>query len=163
MDEIRGRVWKFGDNINTDNMSPPQYIAHGIEEIAKHCLEAVRPEFPVQAQKGDIVVAGTNFGTGSSRETAPSALKTLGIGLVIAQSFSRLFFRNSVEIALPVMICEDMQAQTQDGDIVSAHLATGVIRNESRGLEWSASPIPEKMMEILQAGGLVKFIMKKGW
>ena len=163
MDQVRGRVWKFGDNINTDNMSPPQYIAHGIGEIAKHCLEAVRPEFPGEAKTGDIVIAGTNFGTGSSRETAPAALKTLGIALVIAQSFSRIFFRNAVEIGLPVMICEDLQEQTEDGDILSANLATGLIRNESRDRQWDASPIPRKMMEILQAGGLVKYIIKNGW
>ena len=163
MNKILGRVWKFGDNINTDNMSPPQYIPHGISEIAKHCLEAVRPEFPCNAKSGDIVLGGTNFGTGSSRQTAPAALKELGVAIVIAKSFARIFFRNAVEIALPVMICPEVYDKTNDGDLISAEFTTGLIVNESNSREFKTSPIPEIMMKILQAGGLVKYSLKEGW
>ncbi len=163
MASVRGRIWKFGDNINTDNMSPPQYIPLGIPEVARHCLEAVRPEFPRDAKKGDIVVAGTNFGTGSSRETAPAAIKELGISLVIARSFSRIFFRNSVDIALPIMTCEELYDATDDGDILSVDFATGLIQNETRHTEHRTDPLPSTMMDIVRAGGLIAYAIQKGW
>jgi 3-isopropylmalate/(R)-2-methylmalate dehydratase small subunit len=160
---VRGRIWKFGDNINTDNMSPPQYIPFGIPEVARHCLEAVRPEFSKEAKKGDIVLAGTNFGTGSSRETAPAAIKELGIHLVIAKSFSRIFFRNAVDIALPIMMCQEVYDATDDGDIVSVDFDSGLIRNETKGSQYSTDPLPPTMMEIIQAGGLIPYAIAKGW
>jgi 3-isopropylmalate/(R)-2-methylmalate dehydratase small subunit len=161
--KVRGRVWKFGDNINTDNMSPPQYIPLGIPEVARHCLEAVRPEFSREAKKGDIMLAGTNFGTGSSRETAPAAIKELGISLVIARSFSRIFFRNSVDIALPIMVNQEMYDSTHDGDIVSVDLTTGLMRNETKGEEFSSDPLPSTMMEIFRAGGLIEYALQEKW
>jgi len=160
---IKGRIWKFGDNMNTDNMSPPQYIPFGIPEIARHCLEAVRPEFSRDAKKRDIVLAGTNFGTGSSRETAPAAIKELGIGLVIAKSFSRIFYRNSVDIALPIMICEPVYDATDDGDIVSVDLDSGLITNETKGSQYQTEPLPPRMMEIVRAGGLIPYAIREGW
>ena len=160
---VRGRIWNFGDNINTDNMSPPQYIPLGIPEVARHCLEAVRPEFAREARIGDMIVAGTNFGTGSSRETAPAAIKELGISLIIAKSFSRIFFRNSVDIALPIMICQEANGLTDDGDILSVDFDTGLIRNETRGKEFWANPLPPTMMEIVRAGGLISYAIKEGW
>ena len=163
MTKVRGRIWKFGDNINTDNMSPPQYIPLGIPEVARHCLEAVRPEFSREVKKGDIVLAGTNFGTGSSRETAPAAIKELGISLVIARSFSRIFFRNAVDIALPIMMCQEVYDATDDGDIVSVDFDSGLIRNETKGGQYSTDPLPPTMIEIIQAGGLIPYAIAKGW
>lgn len=163
MTPVQGRVWKFGDNINTDNMSPPQYIPLGIAEVARHCLEAIRPEFSRNAKKGDIVLAGTNFGTGSSRETATAAVKQLGISVVIAKSFSRIFFRNSVDIALPIIICEEAYGLIDDGDIVSVEFDTGLIRNENTGKELFAEPLPPIMVEIIRSGGLVSYAIEKGW
>jgi 3-isopropylmalate/(R)-2-methylmalate dehydratase small subunit len=160
---VRGTVWKFGDNMNTDNMSPPQYIPFGIPELSRHCLEAVRPEFAREAKKGDIIVAGTNFGTGSSRETAPAAIKELGISLVIAVSFSRLFFRNSVDIALPIMVYREARESFDDRDVISIDFLRGSITNETKGTSYSTDPLPPTMMEIIQAGGLIPYAMEKGW
>jgi 3-isopropylmalate/(R)-2-methylmalate dehydratase small subunit len=163
MKKIRGRVWKFGDNINTDNMSPAQYIPYGIREVARHCLEAVRSEFPQEVKVGDVVLGGENFGTGSSRETAAAALKELGVALVITKSFARIFFRNAIDIALPVIICPELYDSTNDGDIVSADLTSSKIINESKGKEFRTDPIPQIMMEILQAGGLINYVLKEKW
>jgi 3-isopropylmalate/(R)-2-methylmalate dehydratase small subunit len=160
---IKGRVWKFGDNINTDNMSPAQHIAHGVDEVAKHCLETVRPDFPKEVKPGDIILAGDNFGTGSSRETAPAALKRLGVDLVIAKSFARIFFRNAIDIALPVMICPELYDATNDSDILSANLTNGEIVNESQGNTYRTVPIPQTMMEILEAGGIINYAIKEKW
>jgi len=160
---IKGRVWKFGDNINTDNMSPAQYIPYGVNEIAKHCLEAVRPEFPKNVRKGDIILAGENFGTGSSRETAPAALKALGVDLIIAKSFSRIFYRNAVEIALPVLVCPELYDATCDADLLSVDLNATVIVNENNGKSYKANPIPPIMMGILQTGGLINYAIKEKW
>jgi len=160
---IKGKVWKFGDNINTDNMSPAQFIAHGIGEVAKHCLEAVRPEFPKEVEPGDIILAGDNFGTGSSRETAPAALKQLGVHLIIAKSFARIFFRNAIDIALPVMVCPELYDATSDSDILSANLTNGQIVNESQGKTYRTMPIPQTMMEILEAGGIINYAIKENW
>ena len=163
MDKIKGTVWKFGDNINTDNMSPAQYIAYGIKEVARHCLEVVRPEFSKGVKVGDIVLGGDNFGTGSSRETAAAALKELGVALVIAKSFARIFYRNAIDIAIPVMICPEMYDLTDDGDIVSADLISGKITIENKGRTFVTSPIPQIMMEILRAGGLTNYAIKEKW
>lgn len=162
MRNIRGTIWKFGDNINTDNMSPAAYM-HSVSEVAKHCLEAVRPEFCKQVKKGDIVLGGNNFGTGSSRETAPAALKELGIALIIAKSFSRLFFRNCIDIGIPVIICPKVYEQIDDGVVVSADLVSGRIIDESKQKDFVAEPLPETMMEILEAGGLIEFAIQNKW
>jgi 3-isopropylmalate/(R)-2-methylmalate dehydratase small subunit len=162
MNKISGRVWKFGDNINTDNMSPAQYM-FSLKEVAKHCLEAVRAEFCREAKKGDIVLGGDNFGTGSSRETAARALKELGVGLVIAKSFARIFFRNCIDIGLPVMICPELYDVIDDGDIVSVELAAGKITNESKKITFNPRPIPHVMMTILQAGGLINYAIREKW
>ena len=128
--------------INTDNLSPGYYIAQGFDELAKHCLEAVRPEFSRNAKPGDIVLGGTNFGTGSSRETAPATLKHLGISLVIAKSFARIFYKNAINIALPLMVCEGIYDAAADGDMVSADLTRGVILHERTGDTFQTEPLP---------------------
>jgi 3-isopropylmalate/(R)-2-methylmalate dehydratase small subunit len=160
---IRGRIWKFGDNLNTDIMSPAQYIAHGVSEVAKHCLEVIRPEFPKEVKVGDVILAGENFGTGSSRETAPAALQYLGIRLVIAKSFARIFFRNSIDIALPLMICPELYDLADDGDIVLADPKMGKITNQTKGKTLDVAPLPTTMMEILEAGGLIHYALQQKW
>ena len=162
MKQIRGRVWKFGDNINTDNMSPARYM-FSINEVAKHCLEAVRPEFCNDVKRGHIVLGGDNFGTGSSREMAPAALKNLGVALVIAKSFARIFYRNSFNIGLPVMISPESYDLLDDGDIISADLADSKITNESKIMSFSTESIPQMMMDILKSGGLINYAIKEKW
>ncbi len=163
MNIVRGRIWKFGDNINTDNLSPGYYIANGISELARHCLEAVRPEFPQNVKKGDVILAGYNFGTGSSRETAPATLKALGVALVIAGSFARIFYRNAINIALPLLECAEIFNETKDGDMVAADLSTGTITNETLKESFRSVPLPKIMMDILQAGGLINYAIKEKW
>ena len=160
---LKGKVWKFGDNINTDNMSPAQYIAYGVGEVAKHCLEAVRPEFPKEVKRGDMILGGENFGTGSSRETAPAALKQLGIDLIIVKSFARIFFRNAIDIALPVMICPELYDPTDDGDRLSANLTTGEIVNQTKGKTFKTRPLPHTMIEIFRAGGIINYAIQEKW
>ena len=162
MNRVKGRVWKFGDNINTDNMSPARYT-FSISEVAKHCLEAVRPEFCQEAVKGDIVLGGDNFGTGSSRETAAAALKELGISLVIAKSFARIFFRNCIDIGLPVIIGSDLYDLIDDGDILEGNLVEGKIYNESKKRSFNTRPLQQTMMAILEAGGLINYALKEKW
>lgn len=163
MNKIKGRAWKFGDNIDTDNMASSQYLPHGIPEVAKHCLEAVRPEFPQEVKAGDIVLGGENFGTGSSRETAAAVLKELGVALVIAKSFARIFYRNATDIALPVMICPELYDLTKDLDIISADFSSGIIINENNGRTFKTDPIPQTIMGILHAGGLINYAIKEKW
>lgn len=162
MERIRGRVWKFGDNINTDNMSPAQYM-FSIEEVAKHCLEAVRPEFCIEAKPGDIVLGGDNFGTGSSRETAPRALKELGIGLVLAKSFARIFYRNCVDIGLPAMIIGDLYEEIEDGDILVADVESNEMVDETKQKSFEVPPIPTATRRILEAGGLIPYAVSQHW
>lgn len=160
---VRGRIWKFGDNINTDNMSPGYYIAEGISELARHCLEAVRPEFSQNVKKGDVILSGYNFGTGSSRETAPATLKELGIALIIAKSVARIFYRNAINIALPVLECSEIFDVTKDGDMITADLITGSITNETIQKTFNSVALPKIMMDILQAGGLINYAIKEKW
>jgi 3-isopropylmalate dehydratase small subunit len=162
MKQIKGRVWKFGDNINTDNMSPAQYM-FSIKEVAKHCLEAVRPEFSVRVKPGDILLGGENLGTGSSRETAPRALKELGIELVIAKSFARIFYHNCIDIGLPAINIGELYNKIEDGDIVVADLKSNKIINETQQLTFKLISIPKVMMDILNAGGLISYALKKNW
>ncbi len=162
MNIIKGRVWKFGDNINTDNMSPGQLVALGIKICAQHCLEAIRPEFPKQVKPGDVVVAGTNFGTGSSRATAPLALKELGVALIVAKSFARIFYRNAIDLALPVVICPEAYEQTDDGDLISVDLVKGEVTNETKGRHFAMDPIPQTMMDIMEAGGIINYVVEGG-
>ena len=163
MNTIKGRVWKFGDNINTDNLSPGYYIAQGFDELAKHCLEAIRPEFSRHVEPGDIVLGGYNFGTGSSRETAPATLRHMGISLVIARSFARIFYKNAINIALPLMVCAEIYEPTDDGDLISAELTKGAIINERTGNTFQTDPLPKIMMDILQAGGLIQYAIREKW
>jgi 3-isopropylmalate/(R)-2-methylmalate dehydratase small subunit len=144
-------------------MSPAQYLPFGIHEVARHCLEAVRSEFPKGVRAGDVVLGGDNFGTGSSRETAAAGLKQLGIRLVIAKSFARIFFHNAIDIGLPVMICPEGYNSTDDGDVISANLLNGKIVNETKGRAFMAEPLAKTLMEILKAEGLIQYAIKEKW
>ncbi len=149
---IRGRAWKFGDNINTNVMTH-----HGRE----HCLEEVNPEFTKNQEPGDIIVAGTNFGAGSAREIAPRYIKEREVGLIIAKSFARLFLRNAINIGLPIMECPEVVDSINDGDILEVDTSTGKIKNVTTKAEHTALPFSPIIQEIIAAGGLINYAKKR--
>ena len=157
---MRGRGFKFGDDISTDLIAPGRYfhLRSNLPELAKHVLEDADPEFASKVKPGDIVVGGRNFGLGSSREHAPTIMKIVGVGAVLAKSFARIFFRNSINIGLPVLICDT--DKIDEGDMLEIDLRKGVVRNLTKNLEISFSPLPEVMIKILSDGGLVDHIIK---
>ncbi|MEM0217341.1 MAG: 3-isopropylmalate dehydratase small subunit [Candidatus Nezhaarchaeales archaeon] len=163
MNVIRGRVWKFGDNVDTDVIIPFKYKARTLDpkELAQHVMEGIDPEFPVKVKPGDIIVAGRNFGCGSSREQAPLAIKAAGIAAVVAESFARIFFRNAINIGLPVLEVKGVSEKTFEGDVLEIDLAQGVVKNLTRGLTLKAAPIPDMLMEILRKGGLVNYLKER--
>jgi 3-isopropylmalate/(R)-2-methylmalate dehydratase small subunit len=153
---IEGRVWKFGDNVDTDAIIPGKYLVlNSSKDLAKHAFENVRPNFASQVIKGDIVVGGENFGCGSSREHAPLALKD-NVGVVLARSFARIFFRNAIDIGLPVVECDT--TEIEDGDIVRVDLEKGNIYNKTKNKEIPITPFPPFIKNIIDAGGLVQYI-----
>jgi len=160
--QIRGKVWKFGDNVDTDAIIPARYInmSDG-EELAKVCFADQRPDFANDVSAGDIVVAGRNFGCGSSREHAPLALKTAGVGVVIAKSFARIFYRNAFNIGLPLIESDEASDGLSDGEEMIVDLTTGKIKNINEQKTFSAKPIPDFMRELVQAGGLVSYLKVK--
>ena len=159
---FEGAVWKFGDNVDTDLIIPARFLnVSDEEELAKNCFVDVRPDFVEKVQAGDVIVAGKNFGCGSSREHAPWALKGAGIRVIIAKSFARIFYRNAFNIGLPLLESEQASDDLEEGDQVLVDLLTGKISNESKDQHFSAKPIPDFMMEIIQAGGLVNHIKNR--
>ncbi len=152
---IAGRVWCFPDDVSTDLLAPGEYAIAPLEVRKAHCLESLNPRFPVEAKEGDLVVAGRNFGCGSSRETAPEALEALGIACVVAESFARIFLRNAVAIGLPVLACSGVASAFADGDPGEVDLATGEVRNAASGATLRGEPLPPEMREILTAGGIL--------
>lgn len=157
---IRGKVWRFGDDIDTDSIMPGAYSALPYEEGAKHVLEGIAPGFAKEVQKGDIIVGGRNFGTGSSRESAPYGLKYAGVAAVIAESFGRIFFRNAINIGLPVLVCADAASISQ-GSSIEVDVFSGVIRDLAQGIEYRTSPLARQLLEVLRAGGLVPYLQQK--
>ena len=157
---MRGRGFKFGDDISTDLIAPGRYfhLRSNLPELAKHVLEDADPGFASKVKPGDIVVGGRNFGLGSSREHAPTIMKIAGVGAVLAKSFARIFYRNSINIGLPVLICDT--GKIEEGDILEIDLRKGVVRNLTKNLEISFNPLPEVMIKILSDGGLVDHITK---
>ncbi len=152
-----GRVWKFGDDIDTDVIIQGKYLViNEPEELAKHVFENVRPEFAKEVKKGDFVVAGENFGCGSSREHAPLALKATGVSAVIAKSFARIFFRNAINIGLRVLECKDAD-RIEEGDEIEVDYSKGIIINKTKGEEYEIKPLPEFLEQIIECGGLVEF------
>lgn len=160
--QIKGRVWKFGDDINTDIISPGEYMDASYEDIGKHAMERAYPGFADAIEKGDIIVAGSNFGCGSSREHAPLAIKACGVKCVIAPSFARIFYRNSINIGLPIMESAEAAAAIQAGDTVNVDFASGVITDETQGKSWQATPFPEFVDRIIEAGGLLNSLKARG-
>ena len=151
---IEGSVHKFGDNINTDLISPAQYMELNSAGIAAHAMEGADPDFPKKVKPGDIIVAGKNFGSGSSRETAPLAIKGAGVSLVVAQSFARIFYRNCINIGLPVLICPQAP-QIQAGETLKVMLSEGLIYNTSNGENYYFDAMPEHLLQLLKNGGLI--------
>ena len=157
---IRGRVWKFGDHIDTDLIIPARFLNNADPSVfSKHCFEDARPEFAREVKEGDVVVAGVNFGCGSSREHAPLAIKTLGVRAVIAASFARIFYRNAFNIGLPLIQCAEAYENLSDGARITIDLDGGIIET-SNGLRVQIQTIPDFMMELIMAGGLVEYIKK---
>jgi 3-isopropylmalate dehydratase small subunit len=158
---VEGRVWKFGSDVNTDEIIPARYLnTTDPAELAAHCMETVDPEFARKISPGDVIMAEENFGCGSSREHAPVAIKAAGISCVIARSFARIFFRNAINIGLPIVECPDAVAETRQGDTVEVDLAAGVVRNLTRERQWCVPPFPKEMQEIIAAGGLMNFVKR---
>ncbi len=160
--KLQGTVWKYGDNIDTDGIIPARYLNVSTpEELAAHCMEDVDPEFARRVRPGDILMAGENFGCGSSREHAPLALKVAGVSCVIARTFARIFFRNAINTGLPVLMCPAAVEGTQTGQIVEVDLERGLIRNLDTGALFQAEPFPPFLMEIIRSGGLVEFVRRR--
>ncbi|MDP6179325.1 MAG: 3-isopropylmalate dehydratase small subunit [Desulfatiglandales bacterium] len=156
-----GRVWKFGDHVDTDAIIPARFLnVSDKDELARNCFVDLRPDFVGKVKPGDLVVAGKNFGCGSSREHAPWALKGVGIKVVVAKGFARIFYRNAFNIGLPLLESVEAANDLEGGDQVSVNLVTGEIKNMDKGQSFFAKPIPDFMMEIIQAGGLVNHIKK---
>ncbi|WP_456425657.1 3-isopropylmalate dehydratase small subunit [Desulfurobacterium sp.] len=159
---FKGRAFKFGDDINTDEIIPARYLnTSDPKELAKHVMEDADPEFPQKVKPGDIIVAGKNFGCGSSREHAPIAIKAAGVSAVIAKSFARIFYRNAINIGLPIFESPEAVEGIEEGDIVEINPETGVIKNVTKGTEFKATPIPEDIRQIMEAGGLMEYAKKK--
>jgi 3-isopropylmalate/(R)-2-methylmalate dehydratase small subunit len=160
--KIKGRAFKFGDNISTDLIIPGRYVKlrSNLQELAKHALEDADPSFTQRVQKGDFVVAGNNFGLGSSREHAPLVIKISGVSAILAKSVARIFFRNAINIGLPVLICDT--DNINDGDKLDVDLKTGKIIDLTSGTELHASGLPNIMLNTLNEGGLVPYIKKYG-
>jgi 3-isopropylmalate/(R)-2-methylmalate dehydratase small subunit len=160
--KLKGKVHKYGTNVDTDAIIPARYLSLSEPgELAQHCMEDIDSEFLDKVKPGDIIVADTNFGCGSSREHAPLAIKAAGISCVIAKSFARIFFRNAINIGLPLLECIEAVDGTEAGDILEVELTTGEIKNTTRGKTFVAKPYPDFMMEIINAGGLVEYTTKK--
>lgn len=153
---MRGKAWKYGDNVDTDAIIPARYLnVFDAAELAKHCMEDIDTEFAGKVQRGDIIVAGTNFGCGSSREHAPIAIKETGIACVIAKSFARIFYRNAINIGLPILECAVAADEIAIGDEVQIDLGSGTIIDKTTGRTYQAEPYPDFMLEIVHAGGLI--------
>lgn len=154
------RVWRFGDNLNTDVLAPGAFMKFGIEEIARHCLEAVEPRFAKEVQPGDVLVAGRNCGAGSSREQAPQALKHLGVAALIAESFAGLFYRNALNLGLPALVCPEAKRIRADHRL-RVDAESGRIENLTTGETIACEPIPAHLMQMIRDGGLLLHLEKR--
>jgi 3-isopropylmalate/(R)-2-methylmalate dehydratase small subunit len=160
---LKGNVWKFGDNINTDEIIPARYLnTFDPKELATHCMEDAENggTFIKGVQAGDIIVGGSNFGCGSSREHAPIAIKGADVSLVIAKTFARIFFRNCINIGLPILECPDVVDDVKTGDLLEINLEEGKIKNTTSGKEYTSSKYPPFMQELINTGGLIEWVKK---
>ena len=157
--KAEGRVFKFGSNVDTDVIIPARYLnVPDAEELAKHCMEDIDKEFVHKVSKGDIIVADKNFGCGSSREHAPTAIKAAGVSCVIAETFARIFYRNAINIGLPIIECPEAAKGIEEGDQVEVDFDSGKIYNRTKNTEFQGQPFPEFMQKIISSGGLIKYI-----
>ena len=157
--KAEGKVFRYGDNVDTDVIIPARYLnTSDRKELASHCMEDIDSSFVSKVEKGDIIVAGKNFGCGSSREHAPIAIKESGVSCVIASTFARIFFRNSINIGLPILECPEASAEIKAGDKVSVDFSSGVILDETPGKEYKAEPFPPFMQNLIESGGLIPYI-----
>ncbi len=160
---LRGKAWKFGDNISTDHIAPGRYfhLRTNLPELAKHVLEDAREDFAKKVQKGDMIVAGRNFGLGSSREHAPRIIKIAGVSCIIARSFARIFYRNAVNIGLPVVEIEEVD-EIDEGDELEVDLRQGTVKNLTKGKTYRFIPPPEFVLKVIEEGGIEEYIKKYG-
>ena len=159
---LKGKVHKYGADVNTDVIIPARYLSLSEPaELAKHCMEDIDKKFVKRVKPGDIMMATTNFGCGSSREHAPLAIKAAGISCIIAKSFARIFFRNAVNIGLPLLECDDAVTQTEAGDVLEVDLSSGQIKNLTKGITFTAKPYPDFMAELISAGGLIEHTKRR--
>lgn len=160
--QAKGRVFKYGDNVDTDVIIPARYLnSSDPAELATHCMEDIDKEFVNKVNRRDIIVADKNFGCGSSREHAPIAIKAAGVSCVIAETFARIFYRNAINIGLPIIECPEASRGIEDGDQVEVDFDSGAIYNRTRGTEFQGQAFPEFMQNIIQAGGLINYINAK--
>ncbi len=160
--KLTGKAWKFGADVDTDAIIPARRLnTSDPAELAKYCMEDADPDFVRKMKAGDLIVAGKNFGCGSSREHAPIAIKAAGVSCVIAPSFARIFYRNAFNMGLPIFECAEAAADIREGDEVTVDAGTGVIRNATTGAEYQAAPIPPFMQELIADGGLMAHLAKK--
>ena len=156
---VKGRVFRYKDNVDTDVIIPARYLnTSDPHELAEHAMEDIDASFRSRVKSGDVIVAGKNFGCGSSREHAPIAIKASGVSCVIAKTCARIFYRNSINIGLPILECPEAADAIMDGDEVSVDFETGIIKDETTGREFRAEPFPKFMMDIFRAGGLASYI-----
>jgi len=159
---FKGRVYKFGSDVDTDAIIPARYLnTSDPAELARHCMEDADPEFPDKVRAGDIIVAAKNFGCGSSREHAPIAIKAAGVSIVIADSFARIFYRNAINIGLPILECPECIAAINEGDELEVELESGRIKNLASGREFQARPFPPFMQDLIARGGLINYVQEQ--
>ena len=159
---LKGTAHKYGADVNTDAIIPARYLnISEPAELAKHCLEGIDKDFINKVKPGDIIMATTNFGCGSSREHAPLAIKAAGISCIIAKSFARIFFRNAINIGLPLLECDEAVDKTEVGDTLEVELSSGRIKNLTKGIAFAARPYPDFMAELISAGGLIEHTKKR--
>lgn len=156
---IKGKVWRFGDDVDTDLIIPARYLnTSDPKELAAHCMEDADPSFAGKVQPGEVIVAGKNFGCGSSREHAPLAIKSAGVSCVIAQTFARIFYRNAINIGLPILESAEASAEIKEGDVVEVCLEEGKIINHSTGRTYQGKPFPDFMQKLISTGGLIPYV-----
>ena len=160
--KLEGTVFKYGDNVDTDVIIPARYLnSSDPKELAAHCMEDIDKDFTTKVKSGDIIVAAKNFGCGSSREHAPIAIKASGVSIVIAETFARIFYRNSIHIGLPIMECPEAAREIKSGDQVEVDLDSGIVTDVTQGKSWKGQAFPPFMQNIISAGGLIPYINSK--